>query len=187
MTGRPSLAAVRLGPLRWTGPAILELARLARSGDIHAMRALHFGPSWDAGRPPGGWFTTALAAARAELEAETEADKTRRRRPRSVQGRIDFFRIHALALDRLAEVIAVILPIGEEGPSARGRWCWRGHHPNRPAVVQVCLLAGAWYEPDSGRGGVDLVSLYSHMFGVKNSRAAAMLADLLDCDLVSDV
>jgi hypothetical protein len=91
-------------------------------------------------------------------------------------GLIDFGRIHAFALDRLPELLKLVLPIGTESASPTGAWVWLGSHPDRPVIVAVNLLTGAWDEPDTGQGGPDLVSLTAHLFGLRPVEAAQRLA-----------
>jgi hypothetical protein len=91
-------------------------------------------------------------------------------------GRIDFGRIHAFALDRLTDLLALVLPIGVETASATGAWVWLGSHRDRPVIVAVNLLTGAWDEPVTGQGGPDLVSLTAHLFGLRPVEAARRLA-----------
>ena len=103
--------------------------------------------------------------------------------PPSTPGRLDFWRIHALALDRLADLLAAFLPVGSETADA----CWEGWHPQRYVLVRVCLLSGAWSEPSTGRSGPDLVSLIAHLFGLRQGAAAARLARWLDVEVVAYV
>lgn len=86
-------------------------------------------------------------------------------------GQLDFWRIHAFALDQLDDLLAVLLPNGtREGAT------WGGWHPDRPGMVNVCLLGGAWDEPGTGRGGRDLVSLVAYLGGLGQGQAARWLA-----------
>lgn len=100
--------------------------------------------------------------------------------PCAPPGQIDFFRIHALALDRLGDVLTLLLPDGAETADA----FWIGSHPERPKLVKVSLLSGAWEELDSGRTGRDLVSLTANQFGLKQAIAARRLAAWLGADAV---
>jgi hypothetical protein len=75
------------------------------------------------------------------------------------------------------------LPDGHEAGSWGGRWCWIGSHPLRPEPVHVCLTVGIWNEPNTGRAGLDLVSLYSHVFGVSPGRGAHLLAQWLGAEV----
>ena len=88
------------------------------------------------------------------------------------KGKLDFFRIHSLTLDRLGDFLTLILPEGSETYDAR----WLGAHPLRPILVSVSLLSGAWEEPDTGRAGRDLVSLTAYLLGVSQTAAARRLA-----------
>lgn len=96
-------------------------------------------------------------------------------------GRLDFFRIHALALDRIEDVIDWFLP---EGRDVGGAY-WEGHHSLRPEMVRVNLLTGAWAEPNTGQSGQDLVSLVAHLFGMKQGAAAAALARKLKVEVIA--
>jgi hypothetical protein len=91
-------------------------------------------------------------------------------------GQIDFGRVHAFALDRLSELLVLVLPIGTESPSPTGAWVWLGSHPDRPIIVAINLLTGAWDEPTTGHGGRDLVSLVAHLFALRPVEAACRLA-----------
>ena len=101
--------------------------------------------------------------------------------PAPTPGRLDFFRIHAYALDRLEDVLAWFLPDGQETPDVH----WAGHHPLRPVNVRVNLLTGAWDEPETGRSGQDLVSLVAHLFDMKQGEAAAALARKLKVEVIA--
>lgn len=93
-----------------------------------------------------------------------------------IPGQIDFGRIHAFALDRLPELLKLVLPIGTECASPTGAWVWLGSHPDRQIIVAVNLLTGAWDEPVTGHGGHDLVGLVAHLFGLRPIEAARRLA-----------
>jgi hypothetical protein len=93
--------------------------------------------------------------------------------PPPTPGRVDFFRIHALALDRLGDVLMWFLPEGSK--TGLGTF-WEGHHPTRQLMVRVSLLSGAWAEPDTGASGKDLVSLTAHLFGLPQGKASVALA-----------
>jgi hypothetical protein len=103
--------------------------------------------------------------------------------PASTPGRIDFWRINALALDRLGDVVTTFLPVGGETDDA----FWEGYHPERPSMVRVSLLTGAWTEPNTGRSGTDIVSLIGHLFGLRQGLAAARLARWLNVEVVAHV
>lgn len=92
-------------------------------------------------------------------------------------GQMDFWRIHAFALDRLDELLELLLPEGAEGITNRGIVAWTGWHPDRPTIVVVNLLTGAWDEPQTGRGGADLIGLVAHLCGLGQGQAARWLAD----------
>ena len=92
--------------------------------------------------------------------------------PYTSPGQLDFFRIHAYALDRLGDVLATFLPHGAELPGAY----YVGSHPDRPILVRVCLLGGAWNEAETGQSGRDLVSLIAHLFGMSQAQAARKLS-----------
>lgn len=101
--------------------------------------------------------------------------------PYAPPGRLDYFRIHAYALDRLGDVLAAFLPEGMEQPGA----CYIGQHPDRPIPVTVSLLTGAWNEPQTGASGRDLVSLVAHLFGFNQAQAARKLARWLNIAAVA--
>lgn len=87
-------------------------------------------------------------------------------------GRLDFYRINALALDRLGDILDLLLPAGGETPDAY----WVGAHSARPMTIRVSLLSGAWEEINTGRTGRDLISLVAHLFGLPQAAAARRLA-----------
>jgi hypothetical protein len=160
-------------------PALAELRRQCRAGETDAVCLLHFGDGAPAA-VNADWDTFVVLAAQEFRRLQGHTEPARRAVP---PGRIDFHRLHCLALDRLPELLAFLLPIGTEAPSEAGNWCWFGSHPNRRIIVAVCLLSGAWDEPATGKGGRDLVSLYGHLFGVSGGRAAHMLAEWLGAEL----
>lgn len=102
------------------------------------------------------------------------------RRVRS--GQLDFWRTHCFALDRLDELLGALLPSGGKGFTAKGIYAWTGWHPDRPIAVSVCLLTGRWDEPETGKGGGDLVSLAAHLFGVSQLDGARILAEWCEID-----
>ncbi len=156
-----------------------DLALRARRGEIEAIRALHFQPGHKRSFDPDA-LEFCLRAGPTFVHL---IDKHVPRRPAILRSGIDFYRLHALALDRLDELLAVILPEGHEGGGWGGRWCWIGAHPLRPERVEVCLLIGCWNEPNTGAAGLDLVSLYSHVFGVSPGRGAHLLAEWLGAEV----
>jgi hypothetical protein len=161
-TARERLLAAALSPRHMPGEQV---------------RALHFGtPSdWDtAGDQDWQRFVAVAAAMHPPVKT-----------PYTPPGGINFFRLHALALDRLDELLDDILPDGHEGPTDAGHWAWHGSHPERRELVQVDLMVGAWTEPNTGKSGKDLVSLYGRIYGVSNGRAAHMLAEWLNADVVA--
>lgn len=91
-------------------------------------------------------------------------------------GGLDFWRIHAFALDFLPELLAVLLPEGARTITGGGADAWVGWHPDRPEPIAVCLLGGAWDEPGTGAGGRDLVGLVAHLTGQGQGQAARWLA-----------
>jgi hypothetical protein len=156
---------------------LLASALAPRNMPVEEIRALHFGtPSdWDTAGDQD-WQRFVAVAASMHPPVKT---------PYTPPGGINFFRLHALALDRLEELLDDILPNGFEGPSCEGNWCWHGSHPNRPELVLVCMLGGGWSEPNTGKSGKDLVSLYGRIYGVSNGRAAHLLAEWLNADVVA--
>jgi hypothetical protein len=95
-------------------------------------------------------------------------------------GQIDWWRVHSFALDRLDELLPIVLPDGElteEGD-------WRGwHHEGEPWFV-VNRYIGTWSEPASGKRGDDLVGLIARIYDVKPGRAAGKLARWLAIEAV---
>ena len=158
-----------------------DLALRARQGELSAIRALHFGTPHD--RAPVAADLRFCHLAGPTLIDLLDKQTPPRPHPPLRRGGIDFHRLHCLALDRLPELLAVILPQGREAGSWGGRWCWIGSHPMRPESVHVCLMVGVWTEPNTGRAGLDLVSLYSHVFGVSHGRGAHLLAQWLGAEV----
>jgi hypothetical protein len=99
-----------------------------------------------------------------------------RRKPAPRRTGLDFGRVNAFALDRLDELLTLVLPIGAEIATPAGRLAWEGWHPDRKIIVRVNLLTGAWDEPVTGLGGRDLVSLAAHILGLQQIQAARQLA-----------
>lgn len=91
-------------------------------------------------------------------------------------GGLDFWHIHAHALDQLDDVLGALLPHGATGRTELGSIAWIGSHPDRPETVQVCLLTGRWHEPGTGRGGPDLVGLVAYLTGQGQGQAVRWLA-----------
>jgi len=91
-------------------------------------------------------------------------------------GALDFWHVHAHALDQLDELLGALLPHGARGRTELGSIAWIGSHPDRPETVQVCLLTGRWHEPATGRGGPDLISLVAYLTGQGQGQAARWLA-----------
>ena len=151
---------------------LLASALAPRNMPAEQIRALHFGPpsDWDTAGDQDWQRFIAIAAA-------AQPPPPKRYVP---PGGIDFFRLNALALDRMDELLRDILPDGHEGPTDAGHWAWHGSHPQRRELVQVDLMVGAWTEPNTGKSGKDLLSLCAHLFGVSNGRAAHLMADWLD-------
>ena len=87
-------------------------------------------------------------------------------------GEIDYWRVHAHALDRLGTVLAVFLPGGEPTP----RVCYVASHPHSGSRIEVSLLSGRWWDAGAGKQGRDLVSLVAHITGLTMPRAATKLA-----------
>ena len=166
---------------------LVRLAMGARLGDLDALRELHFGTPEQRARwaeTPFGSISPEFMAAGSVAMAKQVADLVPWQPQAAKPGQIDFRRIHAFALDRLPKLVAHILPDGREQAGFGGaRWCWVGSHPQRPEMVEVCLLIGAWSEPNSGRAGRDLCSLYANMFGVSAGRGAHMLAEFCRLEL----
>jgi hypothetical protein len=131
-------------------------------------------PHW---RDAARWFTKRL-----------DDDMRRRYRggklpwERSVEvGQIDWWRIHSYALDRLDELLAVVLPHGE---LVDGDTAWRARHDEYSPWIVVQLLSGAWSEPATGKRGADLVGLVARIYGMSHRRAAIFLAQQLGIEAV---
>ena len=91
-------------------------------------------------------------------------------------GALDYWHINAHGLDHLDELLGALLPHGARGVTEMGRVAWIGAHPDRRETVQVCLLTGAWHEPQTGRGGQDLIGFVAYVTGQSQGQAARWLA-----------
>lgn len=153
------------------------LAAAARRGDVARMRELHGIDAALVRLEPG------LQAAWAEAGREWSERLNPPRRPVRPGG-IDFVRLHALALDRLDDLLADMLPEGSDVVTADGWIAWRGRRPGHASPVDVDLLIGRWDQYDTGRGGHDLVSLRAFLDdGSTMGRAARSLAAWLKVGL----
>ncbi len=121
-------------------------------------------------------LSEAGAAFRARLDAEIWPKDAPWERPRK-PGHLDFWRIHCAALDRLDELLALLLPNGREGSTALGELVWVGLLPHWQGIIFVNLMTGAWNEPAAERGGRDLIGLAARMGGMGQGQAARWLAE----------
>jgi hypothetical protein len=85
-------------------------------------------------------------------------------------GKIDYFRAHAYALDRLEELLEHILPVGDVVDET-----WRGRHDEQSDWITVSLINGEWSDPANKKQGRDIVSLIGHIYGLSQGRAAIEL------------
>jgi hypothetical protein len=96
-------------------------------------------------------------------------------------GQIDYFKVHAYALDRLDELLDRALPDGEF--SDRGT-VWRGRHDERANWIIVSSLTGAWSDPAARKRGGDLISLAAHVYRITPSQAAVRLGQWLGIEAI---
>jgi hypothetical protein len=88
-------------------------------------------------------------------------------------GIINWWRIHAYALDRIDEILPLALPDGDLTEEDD----WRGRHDEGAPWFIVNRLTGTWSEPASG--GSDLAGLIAAIYGISMRRAAIKLASQL--------
>ncbi len=98
-------------------------------------------------------------------------------------GQVDYWKVHSYALDRLDDLLRVVLPHGEELPDST----WRGRHDQDANWFIVSLLSGAWSEPATGKLGHDLVGLIACIYGKRMGWAAIHLARQLGIQAIRDV
>jgi hypothetical protein len=163
---------------------LCSLASRARLDDIDALRELHFADATDDRRSIDevlwqSWCEEAAPVFQKLLFPHQKANLFSSMRT----GKIDFYRLHCLALDRLPQLLHLTLPYGEEVAGPGGTWCWLGSHPDRPEIVRVELLVGTWDEPNTGKSGRDLVSFFGHMFGLSPGRAAHEIAKWMGAEV----
>jgi hypothetical protein len=134
-------------------------------------------------RPPPYW-----AEATRELIKRLDNDLRKRSRggvlpwERNVEvGQVDWWRVHAWALDWIDELLEIVLPDGE---LIDGGTVWRGRHDPQSPWFIVTLLSGAWSEPASGRRDDDLIGLVARVYRLPMRRAAIKLAQLLGIEAV---
>ena len=97
-------------------------------------------------------------------------------------GEVDYFKVHAYALDRILELLPKALPW--DADFVDHRTVWRGRHDERAHWITVSLLTGEWFEPAASKCGTDLVSLIAHIYGMPRRRAAIRLAQQLGIEAV---
>jgi hypothetical protein len=119
-------------------------------------------------------------------------DDIRRRSPGGVLpgerqvrvGQVNFWRVHAYALDRLDELLEHVLPAHE---LINGDTTWRGRANAHGNWTEVSLLSGEWFDPKAHKRGNDLVGLIAHVFRMSRRRAAIRLAAELGIEAVRHV
>lgn len=153
----------------------LALAADARRGNVAAIRALH-------GLDAPASIDPSVLPAWTAAGADWREALTPPRRPTRAGG-IDYFRLHALGLDRIDELVREWLPDGSEIATDTGWIAWRGRRLGLASPVDTDLLTGRWDQPASGRGGHDLVSLRAFIDGTRMGRAARDLAAWLKAGL----
>jgi len=89
-------------------------------------------------------------------------------------GEIDWWHVHAHALDRIDELLPRILS-GRE--AADDEVTWRGRHDATGPPIEVSLLTGRWFDHTAHKRGYDLVSLFAHIYRMPPRRAALALAE----------
>ena len=116
-------------------------------------------------------------------------DKIRKRSPGRILpwerkvavGAIDYFKVHAYALDRLDELLERALP---DGDCIDNGSTWRGRHNEQSTWIEVSLLSGAWFDPAARKRGTDLVSLCAHIYRLTSSQAAVRLGQWLGVEAI---
>jgi hypothetical protein len=96
-------------------------------------------------------------------------------------GQIDYFKVHAYALDRLDELLGTVLPDGDFTDNGTA---WRGRHDERAHWITVSLLSGEWFDPIARKRGNDLVGLIADVYRMSRRRAAIRLAQQLGIEAV---
>ena len=96
-------------------------------------------------------------------------------------GEIDYWRVHAFALDRYGELLSRVLPLGDFSDCYT---TWRGRHDERGNWITVSLLSGAWSDPTARKYGSDLVGLIAHIYRLTSRRAAIRLGQWLGIEAV---
>jgi hypothetical protein len=89
-------------------------------------------------------------------------------------GQVDFWRVHAYALDRLDDLLAAVLPHGDFTEDGT----WRGRNDEHGHWIEVSF-SGNWHDALASKRGHDLVGLVAHIYRMSRRRAAIRLARLL--------
>lgn len=116
-------------------------------------------------------------------------DKMRERYPghvlpwerRVAVGEIDYWRVHAYALERLGQLLVRVLPLGG---FVNRYTTWRGRHDESSNWIEVSLLTGDWSDPAARKHGNDLVGLVAHVYRLTPRRAAIRLGQWLGIEAV---
>jgi hypothetical protein len=95
-------------------------------------------------------------------------------------GQVDYWRVHCFALDRLDELLGIILPDGDVIDGS----AWRGRHDARCNWITVSLIGGQWSDQKAMKRGRDVISLCSHVYGMKPRQAAIGLGQWLGIEAV---
>jgi hypothetical protein len=95
-------------------------------------------------------------------------------------GKIDYFRVHAYALDRLGELLMHVLPDGERVDDTT----WRRRHDDLANWITISLISGKWSDPKAAKHGLDIVSLISHVYGLSPRVTAISLGQWVGIDAV---
>jgi hypothetical protein len=146
------------------------------------LDAIEDRPTTDNSLSDEDWWSLAGTEFRRHLE-----DDIRKRSPGNVlpserkveTGAIDYYKVHAYALDRLHEVLCHVLPLHELIDNGAK---WRGCRGGRSPIFEVSLLSGEWQCPTLKKRGTDLVGLVACAFTLRRSRAAILLAQELDIE-----
>lgn len=96
-------------------------------------------------------------------------------------GQIDYWKVHAYALDRLPELLCMILLDGE---LTDGGTTWRGRHDPAGDWFEVSMLSGQWCNASRRRRGWCLVGLVADIYRMPSWRAAQRLAQQLGIEAV---
>jgi hypothetical protein len=92
-------------------------------------------------------------------------------------GQVDYWRVHAYALDRILELLPKALPW--DADIIDHHTAWRGRHDKCSNWITVSLMTGRWFDSTASKRGDDLPGLIAHVYRMSRRRAAIRLAAML--------